>query len=239
MLFTSKANAMKYDIIMLPCEGTAVYSKSNGGPGRGILVDYLKDGGRVFATHYSYNWLTYTGSPFNAISKPKNNPPMDGLWPVDQNHPNMYDGTLDVSFPKGMAFRDWLKNVQTASQPLTAVPPDTYSFSITDPRIDLDEIDHDLAQRWIYNDNGTVATTQHMTFNTPLDAPVNDMGSRDYCGRVVFSDFHVSANAVSTKGGAFPTVCNNDPLTTQEKALIFMLFDLSSCVQADQAVPIT
>jgi hypothetical protein len=65
-----------------------------------------------------------------------------------------------------------------------------------------------------------------------------DAGAPDQCGRVVFSSFHVSANALVDGGTTFPSSCRNDPPSAQEKALIFMLFDLSSCVQRDELPPI-
>jgi hypothetical protein len=57
------------------------------------------------------------------------------------------------------------------------------------------------------------------------------------CGRVVYTQFHVADDGASTAFGDnhFPTACNNAPMTPQEKALEFMVFDLSSCVQADSA----
>ncbi len=64
------------------------------------------------------------------------------------------------------------------------------------------------------------------------------MGVPAYCGRVVFSDFHVTAGAVQPMNKTFPGACKSDPMTDQEKALAFMLFDLSSCVQQDTTPPI-
>ena len=51
----------------------------------------------------------------------------------------------------------------------------------------------------------------------------------------MFSDFHVSASAVSGSG-SFPTNCvnyNTGPLSAQEKALEYMLFDLTACLTPD------
>ena len=229
-LFTGLDKLKKYDVIMLPCEGTNNYSGTTG-PQRTLLTQYLDAGGRIFSTHYSYQWLTYAGSPYNAVSSDN----MGNGWHVDQNQPcgNAstcgYMGTLDTSFPKGMAFSQWLGNV--------TMPPVNGSFEITDPRNDLDALNPMTmaAQRWMYHagDNKVL----HATFNTPLKPTLDDMGQPNYCGRVVFSDFHVSANEAMA-GGTFPGACASGALTTQEKALAFMLFDLSSCVQSDQTNPI-
>lgn len=65
----------------------------------------------------------------------------------------------------------------------------------------------------------------HYTFNTDMSKP-----AAQQCGRVLFSDFHVSIGTTSNK--TFPTECSNTALTSQEKVLAYMLFDLASCVSA-------
>jgi hypothetical protein len=62
-------------------------------------------------------------------------------------------------------------------------------------------------------------------FTTPQNVPIEQR-----CGKVVFSDMHVSADSSSDDGTPYPRDCSTSPLTAQEKALAFMFFDLASCV---------
>lgn len=66
----------------------------------------------------------------------------------------------------------------------------------------------------------------HYTFNTDTTK-----AAKDQCGRVVFSDFHVSVGS-STQNKVFPAECDATPLTAQEKVLAYTLFDLASCVSS-------
>jgi hypothetical protein len=68
-------------------------------------------------------------------------------------------------------------------------------------------------------------SVQDLQFTTPNEVPA---GQR--CGKVVFSDMHVSSNSLSRPTIPFPNDCSSAPLTPQEKALAFILFDISSCV---------
>ena len=65
----------------------------------------------------------------------------------------------------------------------------------------------------------------HFTFNTPI-------GAMNQCGRVLYSDFHVSTipvNNGNAGGTVFPGECSTS-FNAQEKVLAYMLFDLASCV---------
>ena len=74
---------------------------------------------------------------------------------------------------------------------------------------------------WVNLDDGT--TPQMFQFTTP-----NEMPKEMRCGKVVFTDMHVAGDSFSS--GMFPSGCSISPLTAQEKALAFMLFDIASCV---------
>jgi hypothetical protein len=223
-LLSDAGTLMNYDVVLLPCEG-GEYRRSTG-PEPQNLVAYTAAGGRLFTTHYGYVWMAF----------PENNPfPSTGVW-----RPGRCDAynttlttTVDQTFAKGSAFADWLMNVGSST---------SHGF------LDLHESRHDLlatdggSQQWLYtNIPASVCSTQpqpavlHMTFNTPLSPPSQpDGGAGVQCGRVVYSDFHVSASAIDLDGGStFPGACRSGALSAQEKALLFMLLDVSSCIQSD------
>lgn len=214
-LYNNLAKMKGYDIIFLPCEG-GENNKPNAADQN--LVDYTAIGGRVFTTHYGYQWLHLGVAPF----------PTTGSWQPEQS--DKYDSGLPVTinqgFPKGAAFAQWLVNVQASTQLGT--------IAINEGRHDLSSATDPPSTTWMTTDQMPAPTntaTMHITFNTPIGTPADQQ-----CGRVVYSDFHVSA-AAKTSAERFPASCKTGDLSPQEKALEFMLFDLSSCIQDDKVAP--
>ncbi len=207
-LYNDPAALARYDMVLFACEGSEINKPA---AAQRNVINYANAGGRVFATHYSYTWL-YNIAPWSSIA----------TWRVGQARPgNPLTGIIDTSFPRGAAFAQWLR--------LVGASTGTNQISIVDPRHDVDAVVAPTA-RWIYST--TPSTVQHLTFNTPVGAAADAQ-----CGRVLFSDFHVSG--ATTGGRTFPTECSNTPLTAQEKVLEFMLFDLASCVAPDMPRPPT
>jgi hypothetical protein len=123
---------------------------------------------------------------------------------------------VDTSFPKGAALADWLAAI--------GATPTRGQFNLQNTYYRLSQANAP-AQRWVYSD----ASTQTYSFNTPVSAP-----AADQCGRVVYSSFHIASGG----GTYFPDECSTAPLTTQEKVLEFLLFDLAACIQKDDVTPI-
>jgi hypothetical protein len=224
-LYASLQNLLRYDLLLFPCEG-AEYQQT----ATDLIAQYVDMGGRLFTTHYSYDWLTYAGSPFNKVTQTL----VNGLWDKNQADFPLSDSTvsianLETSFPKGMAFAQWLVAAGAGSMP--------NKLDLQQLRHDIDDVDPQYAQTWAADVMpGGKPGVAHLTFNTPIDATCPIDGTCGYCGRVVFSDFHVAQSEVVPLQ-PFPTACHGGPMTDQEKALAFMLFDLSSCVQSDGQPP--
>ena len=119
---------------------------------------------------------------------------------------------VDMSFGKGKALAEWLIAVG-ASTTLGEVTlgTKTYNVGTVNPP----------TQRWLYASGGPPATTHYMSFNTPVG-----VAPEQQCGKVVYAGLHVSSGSVGT---TFPSSCSAS-FTPDEKALAFLMFDLSSCV---------
>jgi hypothetical protein len=245
-LWASADQLMPYDITLLSCEGGETFSANPS-----ALETYLNAGGRAFASHFHYAWFVgpiltmTTGAPQNYT------PPADwgtnlATWSLDPVTPPAADPiggiivtTLNGStmqFPKGVALQQWLQLVGALQGTPPAIPPG--ELTISAPRYNaMVNASNKPSQPWITSDNlGISGDTLYFSFDTPVNAqPAPDGGPPQYCGRAVFSDLHVGG--ASSDMPPPPNGCADADLSPQEKALEFMLFDLSSCVIPDTIQP--
>jgi hypothetical protein len=248
-LWDSQAHLMAYDITLLSCEGAETY---NANPT--ALEGYLNAGGRVFASHYHYSW--FAGVLMKPADPQTYSPPADwgnnlANWHIDALNIGP-DGGIDsvgpiggaieqtlngsgAPFPKGKALFTWLGVVNALGQ--NGVP--AQQLSIYQPRYNaVVGPSNTHSQAWITSTGGVANQTMYFSFDTPVNAPTPpDGGVPNYCGRTVFSDLHVAGNPSTTDMSPPPTGCQSADLSPQEKALEFMLFDLSSCVIPDTIAP--
>ena len=212
-----------YDVVLDACEGSAINKHSehptNNTAGEPYynLINYTNAGGRAFLTHFSYVWLQYASAYSYVTQAGLNNWSTVATW----EHTPLTGtiGTQDpltayviTDFTKGAAYESWLLNV---------------GASITADQLILHEARQDLydpagktpatnssspaalgtnVQPWLNATDNSVGSNKqyvpHFTFNTPIDA-----AAANQCGRVVYSDFHVSANALVSGG---PVVCTEN-----------------------------
>ena len=200
-----------YDMVLFGCEGN-YYPETKTQPMMENLKAYADIGGRVFLEHYHSIWIAgEQGVPTHA-------PP---VWPtVATCNLDNYDtgtGVIDqVNNPKGASFAQWMTNVQGSTTPGTV--------TITNSRQMCSAVDATKAERWVYMKINGVDYPQNFQFTTPQEANKDDR-----CGKVVFSDMHVASGSTADLTG-FPNGCSTDPMSPQEKALAFMLFDIATCV---------
>lgn len=209
-LWDSAEHLAQYDVVLLACEGD-VYASDKNEDDKARMRDYLNGGGRVFATHYHATWFKDGPEELQTVAS----------WGPTSAATTDEDGlesfTIDRTFPKGEAFGDWLE-LNDASDDGETIMLGKYATSV--------DAANDLSQQWIYGSDDH--PVKYISFNTPVEAE-----PAQQCGRAVLSDIHVGAD----KDSNVPSGCSGDELTDQEKALLFLLMDLSSCVQDDDTVP--
>jgi hypothetical protein len=257
-LWSSDTSLEPFDITLFSCEGAPT---SGGGPmltsqNQQYLLDYVNNGGRVFASHFHYAW--FTSGPFTSIATPPlmtwtANTLMGQSATIDDQ--STFFGAINATtaadggtFPEGVALDAWLGNVGALTN---GELPFFYArdnvISTNTPAqvwLTLDKSKMSANDVMKLSSDSSSAPPQYLSFDLPLNVGVES----SKCGRVVYSDLHVSggpgANEPPLNGGApvladygtggsagiAPTGCAMHPLTPQEKALEFMIFDLSSCL---------
>jgi hypothetical protein len=189
--------------------------------------DYADRGGRLFLSHWHNIWvsgdrndLAHGMSDWQAVAT------FDFL--ADQDETTQLT-IIDETVPKGYSFATWMMNISDPTIPRGHI-------QVNEPRYTCQAVAPTKGERWVYVDPAQSTPSgktgiQDMLFTTPQTEP-----AANRCGKVVFSDMHVSSGStskpttVSLPGTPYPNGCSITPLSAQEKALAFIFFDISSCV---------
>ena len=190
-------NLSSYDVLMLPCEGAA-HTEPAGQLAN--LVSYTNTGGRLYASHYAYEWLWH-------------NPPFDTVanWTGSTGSLSSGTATVNQTTAAGVTLAQWLLLVQ-ASATLGQIDLSTIKF-------DISGINPPTVAALNLNTAGN--PVMQFTFATPVGVPSGQ------CGRVLFNEYHVESNG-NSRGKLFPAECSTASITPQEKLLEYSLFDLSN-----------
>jgi hypothetical protein len=221
--WADQADLQAHDIVVNSCE-CSPNDRDSMGPAYTSMHTYLDTGGRLFGTHYHYNWFAPPTGPADFQGTAKwltNNPFANAPW------------YINTTIPKGVALNAWIQNIWKASPP-------------TNGQVDLVYSNSDASQvlgkttPWIYYGNASLSSNAYGTAYLSFDTPITVVAPAVQCGRAVFSDLHVSSGGGG--GTAFPQECGaGNPYTTamtqQETVLEFLFFDLSSCVTDDSMPP--
>jgi len=208
-LWDTTAHLMPYDVTFLSCEGGQNPS-TKPASARQALSDYTDLGGRVFMSHWHNYWVE---------EAPAASQWSDVITPSSRNDLGNITADINTSVARASDLAQWLVNVMGSTT--------LGKIAIRDTQHTVDAVDEQRAEKWIFSPttaNGR-PSVQYYQFTTPLTV---DAGSR--CGKVVFSDIHVSTGDDSGGNLQFPNGCTTTGLTPQEKVLAFMIFDIASCV---------
>jgi hypothetical protein len=223
-LWASKPALEYYDIVLLACEGS---TNANAKPAASLqfMHDWLSEGGKVFATHFQYYWFQSGPTDFQNVA----------TWTGFSAGIGFGNYTVDTSFNRGMVFDQWLTGSGVAAATGTSIALTGVANSVSAVSAN--------ATQWIFDPSTN--NPKYLSFLTPIGgiAPTgpSDAGaeggtsseSTTYCGKAVFSDLHTSG----APSGTLPTACGTT-LTSQQKALEYLFFDLAACVAPeDMPVP--
>jgi hypothetical protein len=232
-LWSNPTKLAAYDVLVMSCEGsTSAYIPMKPQTSIDNVANYANGGGRLFLSHLHFYWLQHR-IDFNSTAAYIGNLTAPGATSA-----TAVNLTINQNFPKGMSFAQWLAGPAVMASPTLGtiqvagiehsvtgiVPPTTeWIYLPSNPR------DVPLMRR----------SEQYLSFNTPVGTP-----EEMQCGKVVFTDIHIQQSLNGAGGDdsdptkPFPSGCKTNPSTPQAKALEFLFFDLSACVQPDTDKPV-
>jgi len=223
-LWSNAAKLANYDIQILSCEGsTSKYVDMKPQASINNVANYVNGGGRLFVSHLHFYWLQMRANDLATATGPFS--VMDPLNDVTL--------TINQTFPKGMALAQWLNG------PAVNASPTLGQLAVSGAEHSVNTVNAPTSE-WIYS--SSPHSSQYLSFNTPVGTP-EDM----QCGKVVFTDIHIqksiSVGGVTTGGDdsdpdkPFPSGCKTNMMSPQAKALEFLFFDLTSCVEPPTTNP--
>ena len=157
-----------YDAILFPCQGgQADYTTKRGFPNTLTnLLNYANDGGRVFATHFSYTFLYTNGSATTGFEA-------SASWAVNKGSwQGPFTGNIDdqVTFPRGQALANWLNQPVVYGGTFDQIPVSVVRNDFTSATAP--------AQEWMYTTNKPDSGLAHMDIHYTFDTPFRPAAAR-------------------------------------------------------------
>jgi hypothetical protein len=208
-LWRSFEELQKYDMVINSCR-CSEEQEAKGPAAFAAVTRYLDAGGRMFNTHFSYDFLKFSPDPLLSAAV------VTGMDRTMIGGP----AVIDTSFPKGKALADWIKFLDP-SVVFGQIPLRSIFGNLTGAN----------AQVWARDPAKRPA---FVTINTPVSARPDEQ-----CGRVVDLDTHVTVGDMQPMMQVFRrslAECDKT-LNKAEHVLAFMLFDLAACIQEDTKPP--
>lgn len=231
-----------YDMVVLDCHGgdhEEDHDAAVGSHGDANLLEYANRGGRVFMTHHSAYWIE-ANSDFSRAATIGGGYKGNGVEALSFDDP----GKLRFGEPERLSdFANWLVEY---AEPTGTWSADGSTYLNVDVKSNkkVEAIAAQGVHEWIWSgakdgDEGE-GPTQTFSFNTPYltipagqpwcEAEPADTYCKD-CGRVTYSSFHVSEKG-DDDGSSIEDLCDDradNPMDTQEKVLLYLLFDVAAC----------
>jgi hypothetical protein len=216
-LWNAQSTINEYDMVIDACQGAAPTDKPQAAIDN--IQTFAAQGGRVMLEHYE-DYVIWPTTGTSAWS---------GTGAQDTQALTTVAATniaIDLGFPKGNAFAQWAKKVGASTQ-LGLIA------SLTNAREDVLSV-NTPARSWMTGpvsggvgaDGGVLNNVYEYSFYAGSAA----------CGKVAYSDFHVSAGTLSA--AAFPGECAGAQMDPVEEELWeFLLLDALSCTQDDSLPP--
>jgi hypothetical protein len=210
-----------YDIVVSDCE---CGPQDRGPNGYANMKTYLDHGGRYFGSHWEYDFLGDTAAPPEWQTAvhwyPQWTDESDGYWAPSNTC------MIDTTFPKGQALDEWTQFVYSNGYITGApTPPVGTSPVFGNTAALISGETHAGVTRWIYADSTNASepytSTGYDAHYLSIDMPYSATPGSTQCGRAFFGDTHIVGEP------------------TQQSALEFVFFDLSSCVQDESQQPVT
>lgn len=207
-----------YDMVVLSCEGAGDDPGNRGPNAHQAMKDYAdQHGGRIFGSHWHHSWLEDGPNPWNNVFTIE---PGDNRGHGD-DPPSPWTVFVNTGFAKGMKLAEWLVNVGASTV--------LGELEVRQGQHTIRAVNPQRARAWMTStnpDENDDPAVPYFTVDTPVES-----ANAEQCGRMVVTDIHVSNTDNSASNLTFPSGgCTSTDLLPEEKALIFMLFDLASCV---------
>jgi hypothetical protein len=221
-LLKNPAKMKEYNIIFINCAGNTFESLLADSTIRTNINDYVNSGGRLYVTDWSYDYIEQI-EPWAGIID--FGPGQSGATPEPMNEAAIGDdGITTEALVHDTDMVSWLNAVEARTGDMNIISP-----------TNTVHIEHFLSA-WVMQFAAPTSdvTKVWLTGQVSGDGlnavlPLTTTHDVNSCGRWLYSSYHTLGKE-ALPGQGFPDYCSSDPLSPQERVLLYLIMAVADCI---------